>query len=278
MRDKDTEVRKHSLIKNLSRSDILISYPKFQKLFYYLLPPIIALLIMVAVWEICIKIWDVPIYIAPGPTTVFSRLSADPMFFLTHGLITLWEAISGFILGASIALWAAVIMVRYRFLERILLPVAVAIKVTPIVAVAPLFVIWFGFGMVPKVLIVGLITFFPVLVNAISGLKSVNSNTLDLFHSVNASNKEIFIRLRIPNAMPYLFAAFRISLPLSVIGAVIGEWFSGDKGLGSVIMIAHSNLNTPTLFGAIIILCVTGVLLTVILYYLENKILFWSDR
>ncbi len=278
MRDKDTEVRKHSLIKNLSRSDILISYPKFQKLFYYLLPPIIALLIMVAVWEICIKIWDVPIYIAPGPTTVFSRLSADPMFFLTHGLITLWEAISGFILGASIALWAAVIMVRYRFLERILLPVAVAIKVTPIVAVAPLFVIWFGFGMVPKVLIVGLITFFPVLVNAISVLKSVNSNTLDLFHSVNASNKEIFIRLRIPNAMPYLFAAFRISLPLSVIGAVIGEWFSGDKGLGSVIMIAHSNLNTPTLFGAIIILCVTGVLLTVILYYLENKILFWSDR
>ena len=115
------------------------------------------------------------------------------------------------------------------------------------------------------------------MVNAIAGLKSVNSNTLDLFHSVNASNKDIFIKLRIPSALPYLFAAFRISLPLSVIGAVIGEWFSGDKGLGSVIMIAHSNLNTPTLFGAIIVLCVTGVLLTVILHYLENKILFWSD-
>ncbi len=245
--------------------------------FYYLLPPITALLVVLVIWEICIRIWNTPIYIAPSPTAVFNRIFTDPIFFLSHGSVTLGEAMSGFILGATTAFLAALLMAHARFLERLLLPIAILIKVTPIVAVAPMFVIWFGFGMLPKVLIVGLITFFPVLINAIAGLKSVNSDTLDLFHSVNASNKEIFLKLRIPNALPYLFAAFRISIPLSVIGAVVGEWFSGDKGLGSVIMIAHSNLDMPTLFAAIIILGLTGIILTFISSYFESKLLFWSD-
>ena len=151
------------------------------------------------------------------------------------------------------------------------------VKVTPIVAVAPLFVIWFGFGSVPKVLIAALITFFPVMVNALTGLRSVNPVALDLFTSVNASSTEILLKLRAPSSLPYLFAAFRIAVPLSVIGAVVGEWFTGDRGLGSVIIVAHNNLDTPTLFSAIFTLAFIGISLTLLTFYVERRVLFWHD-
>ena len=139
-------------------------------------------------------------------------------------------------LGAAVAFTGATLMAHSRFLERTLLPIAILVKVTPIVAVAPLFVIWFGFGSLPKIFIASLITFFPVLVNAMVGLRAVNPGALDFFRSLHASRTETYLKLRLPSSLPYLFAAFRISIPLSVIGAVVGEWFSGDRGLGSVII------------------------------------------
>ena len=168
-------------------------------------------------------------------------------------------------------------MSRSRATERSLLPLAVLVKVTPIVAVAPLFVIWFGFGSFPKILVASLITFFPVLVNALAGLRSVSYEALDLFRSLNASNTEILWKLRAPCSLPYLFAAFRISVPLSVIGAVVGEWFTGDRGLGSVIIVAHNNLDMPRLFAAVAVLAVIGISLTALTWYAEKRVLFWHE-
>ena len=243
----------------------------------YLLPPAIALAVAILAWEAWVRAAGVPVYIVPAPSAVIARLAGDFGFFALHGGITLAEALAGFALGAGVAFIGATLMAHSRFLERSLLPIAVLIKVTPIVAVAPLFVIWFGFGSLPKVLIASLITFFPVLVNAMIGLRAVNPGALDIFRSLHASRKETYLKLRLPSSLPYLFAAFRISIPLSVIGAVVGEWFSGDRGLGSVIIVAHNNLDMPTLFSAILVLAFLGIALTILTAYAERKALFWHD-
>ncbi len=241
----------------------------------YLLPPVIALVTLAVVWEVWTRVGDVKPYILPGPVSILDRLFGDLGYFARHGAITLGEAMAGFALGASVAAAGATLMAHSRFLERSLFPVAVLIKVTPIVAVAPLFVIWFGFGSFPKILIAALITFFPVLVNAMTGLRSVSPEALDLFRSLNASRTDVFLKLRVPSSLPYLFAAFRIAIPLSVIGAVVGEWFTGDRGLGSVIIVAHNNLHMDTLFSAV--LAFIGISLTILTAYAERRVLFWHD-
>ncbi len=243
----------------------------------YVLPPGAALLAAGVAWELWVRIGDVAEYIVPAPTAIAADLFGDIGWFVIHGAVTLVEAAAGFALGATVAIIGAVIMSRSRATERSLLPLAVLVKVTPIVAVAPLFVIWFGFGSFPKILVASLITFFPVLVNALAGLRSVSYEALDLFRSLNASNTEILWKLRAPCSLPYLFAAFRISVPLSVIGAVVGEWFTGDRGLGSVIIVAHNNLDMPRLFAAVAVLAVIGISLTALTWYAEKRVLFWHE-
>jgi NitT/TauT family transport system permease protein len=161
--------------------------------------------------------------------------------------------------------------------DRTIYPLAVLVKVTPLVAIVPLFVIWFGFGLVPKILIAALITFFPVMINSLIGLRSVNPEMVDLFNSVAASNWKIFRRLRVPISLPYIFASLRIAAPLSVIGAIVGEWFTGNIGLGSVIVVAHNNLEMPKVFAAVIVLACIGIALTSCIVILEKYLIFWND-
>ncbi len=243
----------------------------------YLIPAAMASLVLMVVWELWVWLADVPVYIVPGPLTVLRRLFGDVGFFAGNGATTLMEAGAGFLLGSLVAVVTATLMAHSRLLERILLPLAVVVKVTPIVAIAPLFVIWFGFGSAPKILIAAIITFFPVMINANVGLRAVDPGSLDLFKLLHASKAEILLKLRAPSSLPYLFAAFRIAVPLSVIGAVVGEWFTGDQGLGSVIIVAHNDLDTPTLFAAIFSLAIIGVSLTLATLYVEKRTLFWHD-
>lgn len=242
-----------------------------------LVPTVLSLLVVGVVWEAWIALAGTPVYLVPAPSAVAARVSAEPGYFLGQAAITLAEAAAGFMLGTSVALVAATAMAHSLALERALLPLAVLVKVTPIVAVAPLFVIWFGFGVAPKVLIAALITFFPALVNGVTGLRAVDPGALDFLRSVSASRREVYLTLRVPSALPYLFAAFRVSIPLSVIGAVVGEWFSADRGLGAVIIVAHANLDTPTLFGAIFTLAVIGIGLSLTVSELERRVLFWHE-
>ena len=276
----------HRLSKGDSQASAETPLPKVQRsavhsiirvVALYVVPPALALLLLVLGWEIWVRLVGLPEYIVPTPSSILVRLFGDLGFFARHGSITLLEALAGFALGAAVAFTGASLMAHSRILERSLFPIAILVKVTPVVAVAPLFVIWFGFGSFPKILIASLITFFPVLVNGMIGLRAVNPGSLDFFTSVNASKREVFLKLRIPSSLPYLFAAFRISIPLSVIGAVVGEWFSGDRGLGSVIIVAHNNLDMPTLFSAILALAFIGISLTILTSFLEKRVLFWHD-
>ena len=243
----------------------------------YLVPPAIALFLLGVAWELWTRISGTPVYIVPAPSEVLQRLFGDLGFFAREGAVTLYEALAGFGLGSAIAISGAIVMAHSRFLEKSLFPLAVLVKVTPLVAVAPLFVIWFGFGAMPKILIASLLTFFPVLVNALYGFRTVNPSALDFLRSLRASPVEVFWLLRAPSSLPYLFAAFRIAVPLAVIGAVVAEWFSAEAGLGSVIIVAHNNLDMPTLFSAIFTLAFIGIGLTILTSYIEKRLLFWHE-
>ncbi len=243
----------------------------------YLIPPLIALIIAGVVWEFWVRAADTPTYIVPAPTKVLDRFFGGLSYFWWHGWVTLYEGMLGFALGAGGAVLFAIVMASSRPVEKSIMPLAILVKVTPIVAIAPLFTIWFGFGSFPKVLIAAFLTFYPVLINAIVGFRSMNPGAHDFLRSVNASPAEIFLRLRMPSSLPYLFAAFRIVIPLALIGATVAEWFSGDRGLGSVIIVAHNNLDMPTLFSAIFTLAIIGIGLTMLTWVLEKRLTFWHE-
>jgi len=243
----------------------------------HVLPAAAGPALALAAWEAWVRLDHVKPYLVPAPSRVAERLYADPWFFFAEGLKTLEGAALGFAAGASIAVLLAAVMSQARFLERSIFPLAILVKVTPIVAIAPLLTIWFGFGLMPKVFIAALIVFFPIMVNALIGFRSVNPNALALFESLAAGRAEVFFRLRLPSSLPYLFAAFRFSVPLSVIGAVVAEWFSGDRGLGSVIYIANNNLDMATAFAGIFTLALLGVALFLVTTAAERKVLFWHE-
>jgi NitT/TauT family transport system permease protein len=240
-------------------------------------PAVAGLALALGAWEAWIEIKDVKPYLVPAPHSVAERLYEDLWFFIEEGLKTLEGALLGFMLGAAIAIGLASLMSQARVLERAIFPLAILVKVTPIVAIAPLLTIWFGFGLMPKVFIAALIVFFPIMVNALIGFRSVNPGALALLESLSASRSEVFLRLRLPSSLPYLFAAFRFSVPLSVIGAVVAEWFSGDRGLGSVIYIANNNLDMPTAFAGIFTLALLGVGLFLLTTAIERRVLFWHE-
>lgn len=245
--------------------------------FVTVLPALIGLVVTIAAWEAWIELDNVKPYLVPSPTSVGQRLYEDPGLFIDGGLATLKGALLGFAVGGGFALVLATIMAQSRWLERAIFPLAILVKVTPIVAIAPLLTIWFGFGLMPKVFIAALIVFFPVMVNALVGFRSVNPNALALLQSLHAGRADIFLRLRLPSSLPYLFAAFRVAIPLSVIGAVVAEWFSGDQGLGAVIYVANNNLDMKTAFAGIVTLAVIGVALFLVTSAIERRVLFWHE-
>lgn len=241
------------------------------------LPPLVTLVIVLTGWQAYVVLRDVPEYLVPGPGVVLDRWLGDLRFFYGEGMITLSEAVLGLLLGGGLATALGVALAHSRALERSVLPLAIALKVTPIVAVAPMFTIWFGFGMLPKVLIAALITFFPVLINAITGFRAVSPGALDVLRSVDASAAAIFWKLRLPSALPYLFAAIKVSVTLSLIGAVVAEWSGSGDGLGRVVLLAHSNLDLPTMFAGVLTLASLGIGLTAALSLLERRLLFWHE-
>ena len=240
-------------------------------------PAVLGIAAVFSVWEAWVRLREIKAYIVPAPSVVVERLYGDPALFAREGLKTLEGAMLGFALGGAVAVVLATLMAQSRFIERTIFPLAILVKVTPIVAIAPLLTIWFGFGLLPKVFIAALIVFFPIMVNALIGFRSVNPIALALLQSLAASRGEVFLRLRLPSSLPYLFAAFRVSIPLSVIGAVVAEWFSGARGLGSVIYIANNNLDMATAFAGVFTLALIGIALFLLTTAVERRVLFWHE-
>lgn len=227
-------------------------------------------------WEISVHLFRIPPYLLPAPSLVLQTLASHPQLYLQATLITLGEALIGLVLGVLAGAVIASLLTLQPRLEGGVMTLAILVKSTPMVAIAPLLTLWLGFGVLPKIIITSLLTFFPVLINILTGLQRTDPALMDLFHSWKASRNEIFFHLRLPSALPYLFAALKISAPLALIGAVVAEWTGASGGLGRTMWLAYTNLNLPFLFAAIFILATGGMLLYRMLVWIERRAVFWQ--
>jgi NitT/TauT family transport system permease protein len=254
-------------------------------------PPLIALAIALAVWEGVVAVVKLPVYLLPAPSAIIGtlwsllqtgfvppqHLGAPAEGILYHAYITFVEAGVGLVIGALIGLVLAVIMVHSRFAEQTIYPIVVTIRSTPMVAIAPIFIIWFGFTIMPKAIVAALATFYPVLVNCITGMRSVEPTTLEFFQSVHASKSEIFWRLRVPNTLPYFFAAMRLDVSLCLIGAIVGELVGAREGLGHMMTAAAVTLRTTEVFSGVIVLTTIGLVLTQLVTFVASRVLYWHE-
>lgn len=218
-------------------------------------------------------------YILPRLQDVAASLLADPGMYGQNFLITMQEIAVGAGSAVVLGFAVAVVMSEFAIIERAVMPLIVVIMVTPVIAIAPALVVAFGFGMLPKYIITGIVVFFPVLVNSLAGLRSVDAGALDVFRTLHASRWEIFRDLRFPGCMPYFFAGLRISLPLSVVGAAVAEFVAPGQaaGLGSLVTTAAAQANLTVTWASIFMLCVMGVLLIGLLAIVRKRVLWWSD-
>ncbi len=235
----------------------------------------VAILAVFAVWEIVVAVIDTPVYLVPAPSDIAGSLS-DLSGLAPAALVTLLEALAGLVLGATVGILLAVTVVFWGHLEQAVMSVALMVKSTPIIAIAPILTIWMGFGYGPKVVVTALLTFFPVLVNSLEGFRSVDPAIGDWAHSVDASPAEMFTKIRWPSAHPFLFAAFKVAAPLSIIGAVVAEWMGASSGLGRQMWLAYTNLDMPSLFAAVMILTVLSAGLYRMVTAIEGQVLRWS--
>jgi NitT/TauT family transport system permease protein len=233
-------------------------------------------LIFFLMWESGVRISGVPVYLLPAPSRVIETLRAYPGDYAQATWITMSEALIGLVLGLLAGGLIAALLTLRPGLEGGVMTLAILVKSTPMIAIAPLLTIWLGFGMLPKIIITALLTFFPVLINVLSGLQRPDPALLDLFRSWNASRWQVFLHLRLPSSLPYLFAALKIAAPLALIGAVVAEWTGASGGLGRMMWMAYSNLNLPFLFAAIFILAAAGMALYMLTAWAERKAIFWN--
>ena len=240
-------------------------------------PAPLAFLILALIWEVAVRLSHTPAYLVPLPSAIVARVVTNLPSLLPDAVVTLSEALGGLLIASVVALSAALLMSRFRWAERALFPLAVAVKVTPMVAVAPLLVIWLGFGPSPKLIVAALLSYFPILSNAMTGFRSVNPLTLEFLRSLDASQLEILVTVRIPHSLPYLFSAYKVSTTLSVIGAVVAEWVGADRGLGHAIILANANFDMTSLAAGVLLLALLGIGLYLVVATLERQLLFWHE-
>lgn len=231
-------------------------------------------------WEGLVRAANFPAFILPSPGLVglrFVRLVQTGVL-ITHTLVTLFEVLLGLALGVGLATALGYLLAKSRRMEKLLSPYVVASQSVPVVAIAPLLVIWFGSGLFSKVLICALIVFFPVLVNTVVGLRSVPEDLRDLMRSLEASRWQTLTRLEIPAALPVFLGGLRIGATLSVIGAVVGEFVGADSGLGFLINVGRGQYDTAMVFVAVLALVVMALGLYSLVVGLEKKLLAWREK
>jgi len=239
--------------------------------------PITVMAIVLAVaWQVVAAAMP---YLLPPLQDVFGSMANDPMYYLENAGVTLAEALAGMAIAFVTSFLLAIAISEVEILRRAIMPVAVVLNVTPLVAIAPALVVAFGFGPAPKLIVTALICFFPVLINVAVGLRSVPQEVVNVYRTVDASRWEMLWFVRIPNAMPYVFAALKIVFPLAVVGAVVAEMFSPGiaKGLGTAIALASSQNQLAVIYASIALLAVMGAALLGVATLAERRALHWHE-
>jgi len=243
-----------------------------------ILVPVLTLVGLILIWEFIVYAFGIEKIILPAPHQIAKAFVSHWQELFMQTGITLFESIMGFLLGGFVAYVLAVAFVYSETTRMAVYPYAVAIKSTPLIAIAPLLVLWFGNGILSKVVMSALVAFFPVLVSAVDGLTAINRETLDLMRSLSASRWQIFKIIRFPNSLPALFSALKIASSLAVVGAVIGEFTGATEGIGHLITTSSYYLDTDLMFAAILMISAGGIAFFGLISYIGDKIVFWKEN
>ena len=237
----------------------------------------LVLLAFVGLWELIVVVGQYPTFILPSPRIVARRgmIAITDGSLLRHTLITLQEVFGGLVLGLSVALVLGYILAKSRTVERLIAPYLAASQAVPIVALAPLLVIWFGTGSLSKILVCALTLFFPVLINTIVGIRGVDAELVELMRSLQATRWQVFKHLELPASLPVLLGGLKIGVTLSVIGAVVSEFVGADRGLGFLVNLARGLFDTPLMFVALFTLMAIALAMYLGVSTLETHLLKW---
>ncbi len=225
--------------------------------------------------ELVVRVSGVPSFVFPAPSQVLAQLALDPALYARHALVTLSEAVAGLALGAAVALAFAAAAAHSRRLDVTLTPVIVASQTVPVIALAPLLVLWMGYGAPPRIVICALIAFFPMAVTAREGLRATDPRLLLLMGSLAARRRDVFWRVRVPSAVPYFAAGLRTGITLSLVGAVVAEWTGADAGLGYLVLSANARLATAQAFAAVLVITLLGLLAYGVATAAERRLVWW---
>lgn len=239
------------------------------------IPALAVFLGILLVWQIIDILLDVPAYILPSPADIVGEVSERFPQLLRELGWTMVEAVGGFLLGSGVAFLMATVFIHVRMVERSLYPWAVVLQTVPIIAIAPLLTIWFGFGLSPKIVIAAIICFFPMLVNSTRGLRAISPQALELMRILSASRRDIFVRLRLPSSLPYVFSGLKVASTLSVIGAIVAEFTGADRGIGYLVVAAAYRIDTRLMFAGIAFSSAAGILFFSVISGLERLLLHW---
>ncbi|MGH2341709.1 ABC transporter permease [Segnochrobactraceae bacterium EtOH-i3] len=237
------------------------------------------LVLFLAAWEGAIHILDVPAIVLPPPSAVAVALYEGfaSGIFLYHLGVTLAEILAGFLIGALIGIVLGVAIGQSAFLERLFYPYVIAFQTIPKVAIAPIIVIWAGYGLSSKIIITAAIAFFPVLANTIVGLRSAPRDQIDMLKACTATHWQVFRMVRLPHALPYVFVGLDVAIVLSVIGAIVGEFVGARSGLGYLILQMNFSFDMAGVFAVLVILSLIGIGLHAIMTVIQRRVLFWAE-
>jgi NitT/TauT family transport system permease protein len=238
--------------------------------------PAITLIVVVVAWQISAWIFQPPLWLLPSPVNVVKTSIEWSEELPRHFLVTLYETIVGFIASIVLGIPISVLIVYSKFLQRTIYPILLALQSVPKVAIAPLLLMWVGHGELPKIIVVFLVCFFPIVVSATAGMQAVPAALLDLVRSLSAGQGQVFLKIRLPYSLPYIFVGLKVAITLAVIGAVIGEFVGSNQGLGYLILISTQQFDTALAFAAIILLTLMSIILFYVVEYLERLIVPWA--
>jgi NitT/TauT family transport system permease protein len=232
-------------------------------------------MVFLVFWEVGVRVFKVPAYFLPGPIEILTTFFKEFAKLSNHGWITLYEMLLGYALAVVIAIPLAIAITSSRRFDEFVTPTMLFLQTIPKVAIAPLMIVWFGVGPTPKVLVAFLISFFPIVIDAAVGLRSMSSEMIDLARSMGASPMQVFTQFRLPTSLPYLFSGLKVAATLSVAGAVVGEYVGSDRGLGFLLLVTNSNMQTALMFATIVALTLLGLIFFYIVEMVEGLLIPW---
>jgi len=239
------------------------------------LTPFVGVLVFLAVWEAGVALYRMPAYLLPAPSVIFETFVREFPRLAYHGWVTAYEMLLGYALAVAVAVPLAIAITSSQRFDSFVMPTLLFFQVVPKVAIAPLFLVWFGVGALPKILVAFLISFFPIVIDAAVGLRSMSVEMTDLARSMGASRLQVFARFRLPTSLPYLFSGLKVAATLAVAGAVVGEFVGADKGLGYLLLVTNSNMETALMFATIVALTIIGLAFFYAVELLEALLIPW---